>query len=410
MRTRRRNLAPTPGFYYLDRSFSDGKRQHTDYPFSSPSWIRNESITDVVTPNFKVRQAAGEIFNNPFSYSKLTRDSTPGSFVTTVIGDSTVSDTWSGDLAVLAISQPIVYNESPVANRGSHIPSVKLSAISNMDKPDYNFGEDSLEIRETFATLRQGLLLLKNPLKEVRAIAERMKKASNRNRRVLNMNNFDAVNSAYLQYRFALSPLMRSVMDGLEAMEKDISKLQPRYYSRAKKIVSDTHVSSGQASFATVKRTIKTDRTTRATIMYQVFNAEHDWRFQLGFRNKDIIPTLWAVAPRSFMVDRVIDISRSLTAMINLADSDIRILAASVSTKTVVTTKYEVKTLSRAPYIRSGTVGDVTDTNVSYTRDPWKPQFFDAIPELTPSNLVSDLTNTADLFAIMYTFLSSPNK
>lgn len=151
--------------------------------------------------------------------------------------------------------------------------------------------------------------------------------------------------------------------------------------------------------------------------MYELKSSDHGIRFQLGLRNKDIIPTLWAVVPLSFMVDRMFDISSALKGLSALSDMRIDLLACSTSVKTIATTETQVvaaKTTlypdGKPQYTREISGNKTISQNVSYRRKLWAPNPFDLVPQLHVGSLVEDLTGAADVFAIAYSILSGPSK
>lgn len=422
-RTRSRTKAGIP--VYRDWAYTlPGKDEVSGSDLIGTAFASSESITDYVTPNYREVIKGGGIINNPFSYSNSEHESAANQLTLTTWNSTDPSKKTiyqkSGYCTLYELRKynGPVFNHTGLTTDATDLYAVKLKALAKIDSTDYAFGEDALEIRETVKLLKTGFNLLKNPLKEVSAIAKKIKRASDKNRRILNMNHTDALNSAYLQYRFALTPTVRSVMDIIDATGKDVTPRKVRYFARAKEVSSQSSYAEANTSGQFVLgQNIDQERTTRATIMYDIkVDVDRGFRFQLGLRNKDIIPTLWAVAPLSFMVDRMFDITSALKGLSNLADPDIRLLACSTSTKTVKTTKTKFVGVvpNGAPPATQweGSYGPGEDvvTTVAYNRSVWYPNPFDTLPEINFGGLVEDFTRSADLASIAWSMLSGKSK
>lgn len=421
-RTRSREVGPDFRTSTLVNDFYvDGKFSHTSSTMSKPftTYHKVETIIDVSTPNAKKIIADGGIINNPFSYTLSETRAPIGTRTSKTVTNGKTTQTLyqSGANAAywLDYMKPVFTHATP-PNIGDMLLSTRLKALAKVDSSDFAFGEDAAEISETVKTLRQGIRLIRAPLTEVRAIANRIKKASRKNERLLNMNHYDALNSAYLQYRFALTPLVKSTMDVIEVISKDLEPLVKRYASRQAERASDTSVSVVDTGPFRFTQTRVTDVEARAVILYSIIKQiGMGWQRQLGFRGKDIAPTVWAVTRLSFMVDRVFDISSALKGFANLMDSNVNILAASYSRKTVVTTTTLVEAVSQMPnpnttITRSPHVGVIETLSVSKSRTPWVPNPFDLVPPLRVSGLVSDAFAIADLAAITYSILSGRSR
>lgn len=426
MRTRER---PSPTITGVTVSKSKPFNQAWTPLATSPGYVISsgaERIVDVSTPNAKKLMAKGVIINNPLTYTKSAF----------VASETETAYAWTYDKGKLSgeyfregactvyyihASQPIFTHDASY-NLASMLQSVKLRALAKIDSTDFAFGEDALELRETTKTIRTILKLIKNPLVEIRAISKKIQKASRKNERVLNMNQYDALNSAYLQYRFAITPLVRSTTDAISAMSKELKTFKQRYSSREREKETLKSVSTFDAGYADFTQTVEISVEASANILYElakyleVFGYEAGWQDKLGFRGKDIAPTLWAVSRLSFMVDRVFDITSMLKGLANLSDSRVNILAASYSTKIVTTTI--TTCLHKNSYGSDGSVTarrefhgtPTTSVTVNKSRSPWKPNPFDLVPPLRGMGLFKDIMGVADLAAISYSILSGRSR
>lgn len=285
----------------------------------------------------------------------------------------------------------------------------KALSLSNMDNTQYAFGEDALELGET-------LRFLKSPLKSVSNLAKLFKRDVKTIKRFGIKTNVGtlrrsvrdqtkAVADAWLQYRFAASPLIRSCMDALEAYYAYTPTFPERLTARGfSKDEADNKVdwsweNGGNGRQYSLRRSIEQD--FHASILYTVTNPIYDWKWKLGFRAKDIPTTAWQIVPLSFMVDRVLDISTFSKGVMNLADPNVKILAASVRRKTTHIESYKLNSMTSNVYTGYAQGNTNEHTYFEYERVPWSPSFIDTLPKLTLHRLVDDATKIADLCALI---------
>jgi hypothetical protein len=412
-RTRSREDTPSIGSITVVPNYALIQQGHVQTTTSNEglSYRFAEVISDVVTPNFKRLIAEGRIINNPYSYSKSQRDTIPG--VMTFVYKEATDDgvpvfDYYGHLCQRYVEKfEPVFVHAP-QDHATSILDVKRTAIARIDPADFNFAEDAGELRETLQFLQTALGLLKAPLFEIHFIAKKINRAS---KKLQNQgyHNAKALSSAYLQYRFAMTPLVKSVTDIITAMDTAAKKRSPRYNARAKVIKPYTSTSVVDVQNGWVfTQEITSETTYRANIMYSSQDSYMTWQRKLGFRLKDLPVTAWNLTPLSFMVDRLFDVSTMMKGMTNLADSELRILAASSSIKQVTTVKTSLLvgyTDYRGGYNGGGNAGSYEDTDVSIDREVWHPSVLDTIPELTFGKLVSDAKSITDIVALTMSFL-----
>lgn len=401
----------------------------------------NETITDVVTPNYAKRIARGDIINNPCLYES-TKDYLSGSgfgSFSNIAGTSAYtlsgplsSYRWQNDSAqapgdLADLIGPVDYTED----------RCKLNAIAYLDSTPYEFGEDVGEILETVRFLKNPLASLFKlsrsfkasyirKLRRKRAATHREVKLLQRNltrterllyeksrERWLHSMGYDlkkldlrialAHADVYLSYRFALSPLIRSCQDALEAYSK-VHVYPPRRRSaRGIQMVSKSESDTFQAGVRHWGRDVTVKRDGKASILYEVSNPVHDWKYKLGLRAKDVPTVMWQLVPYSFMVDRLFDITSFSKGVINLADPRVRILAASYREK--YDWKSNIQLLSQdgtATWNTPTIVGEkIVNEYFSYDRSVWSPSVADTVPNFTPGNLINDTLKVLDLAALI---------
>jgi len=271
--------------------------------------------------------------------------------------------------------------------------------LSNIDNTPYQFGEDIGEIRET-------LRFLKNPISSLVELSTSFRRTYKNNR--LKYRDISIAHAnAYLQYRFALRPLLRSSSDALNAIAGGVSKVPLR--RSANGFSNDTW--SGETQIKYIgdpalnpwkRYSLLRNQETQihATILYEFSNPVTGWRREAGLRAKDIPHTIWQLMPYSFVIDRAIDISSAIAGLVNLSSPSLTILAGSVATRDTVSEetsftgrRYDPWTFSISPSIHKKEV-------FTYDRVEWSPSAADLIPPFHKEGLVDDVLKVTDLLAL----------
>jgi hypothetical protein len=382
-------------------------------------------MIDTVVPDYFTRKKGGEIINNPVTFTRTRVDAVGGwnyyrkqnNDVYTVVGN--------GSLSMWATAKHWPSSAFP-SNPSVDIPSLqaqaKLSSFSNVDSTPYGFAEDVGEIGETLRFIRNPLSSLvtlgtafrKKWLKRARQI-ERSKtqrvKTLKKLKRSIKDTTTDpvdlAIDEVWLSYRFAFSPLLRSAMSLIEAYKAPIHR-PPRRASRSFKKGSASKVTTQDlGTYNKRDVTQKVEVEVAAGILYEVKNPVEDFQFKYGLRLKDVPVTLWNLLPLSFMVDRVVNISDSISGLTNILDPKVKILTGWVVTKTSVYRSYTYRYLASQPgWTNNCTFDSVVDETFSYSREVWQPTIQDLLPPVTLGNLVSDINSTLDLLTIVHSCIS----
>jgi len=365
-------------------------------------WIveeKSESISDVVTPNYHNLIKQGAIINNSCLYTS-SEESSNGVGLGTYNQDapSTFSYTLAGPLTRKRLPQRStnLYNDwyNGMGDVAASEDNAKAQAIARIDKSTYAFGEDLLEIRQT-------LRFLKRPFKSLTDLSRAYRKFFTY-KRSRGMSLLDAHAQAWLQYRFAVGPLVRSLHDAVEALSVDDVPFPKRLTARGfEQDEVNFYDPSYDFGINTFSRSLKASQKVKATILYEVNNPRRDWQFKLGLRAKDIPATIWAVMPYSFMVDRVLNVTDFVQAVTNLVDPDISILAGSVSTRTSHLRKIQLMSSEPSGWSAEVLGEQIVRDDFSYNRSPWEPSVLDTIPDLDVRGLVDSATKLADLAALV---------
>jgi hypothetical protein len=367
-------------------------------------------MTDVVTPGYRKLIASGAVINNSCSLTKY-RFKAGVSNVTFPINPD-LSRTYTGPLGSVLYWGFIAWDTPPSAD----IPDLKLQCIARMDKPDFDFGEDLGELGQT-------LKFIKNPIKALTDLSKGYKKLQAKKyrenmrksgrvrdkslpraaRRELSRSEAYAKASAdaYATYQWAFQPLVRSAEDLTEAlMQEQAGKPPPRFSARSRYRADATQSgvydqADGIYSFS---QTHGLDAS--ASILYENKRTDNATLKKYGLRIKDSKRTAWQLVPLSFMIDRVSNISNAISAVSNLDDPGLRILAASVVTRRTTDRSMELSMAYHDTY-QFTVGGEVTvESSFSYDREVWKPTSADAIPGFNPLGLVEDAKSIVDLVAL----------
>lgn len=360
-----------------------------------------KTIDDWVTPGYRQLIKAGYIINSPCTlFDSVMKSGEGGHYIGTRDSDGRV-DELVGDSQTLWISNHVGPNiagtlSTEISSQSASEEAAMFQALTNLDSTPYKMGEDVFEIRET-------LRFLRNPL----ASLSKLSKSFNKDVRkhwTFKSNPANSMADVWLQYRFAASPLVRSVYDLAEAAASiGKEELPPRKNARGKSEIniSETKEVKGGAWSNTMKHTSAKSDIVRAQILYEVSNPIQSVSTTLGLRAKDIPEVIWAVMPYSFMIDRLINVSGTIAAYTNLLDPNVKILSSSVTRRT--------KTRSIVKVIDEDTDGwsfdidgdEYTVDEFTYKRDRWFPTLSDATAPITLGGLTDDITKTTDLIALV---------
>ena len=381
-------------------------------PLTSGEYLQRyeaEVMDDYVTDHYHRRILAGEIINNPCVYTHQTIEEDSSE-------ETSYNPAGTGTTLTIRQTGPItkyrMYGTgtgylaaTPVLN--TSMAEAKLAALASIDSSAHAFAEDAGELQET-------IRFLKNPIGSLKDLTVSLRNELRRTNRTTYVKARSAatlakeVSSLWLEYRFAASPLVRSVNDALEAYSEiqvfPPERLTSRGKSTGESIVMDSVVTLSGHTFS---RVTTSELEQKAAILYTVTNPIRDWRYRYGFRSKDFPTTTWQLVPLSFMVDRMYDVTSFLKGAINLGDPKVKILSGSQTTKVRTTESVKYQGYNGSPdWSAIGDGNERTRDTFSYNRVPWSPSFSDTIPRFKPEGLVSDITNVADLTALIISFVS----
>jgi hypothetical protein len=370
-------------------------------------------MQDILTDRFFQRIADGEIIINDMSVTGTTVENTVGSWSNynfEVPSNPTFFET-GGDGSVIQwmLDLPLEISSSidpPSYNETDMVSMAKLIAIANIDPSDFEFAEDTGEIRETLRLLRhpfRSLFELSRDFKRSRK--KRYAKSYSRRRRETNASRMaKATAETYLEYRFGIIPLVRTISSLYQDMTLAKIKKPLRKTSRGYENFNgeNSEHCTDKNGFRDFLKTREVSVDVRAGIIYELKHQLSDWRQHYGFRNKDLLRTAWDLVPFSFVVDRVVNIGNGITALTNLSDENISILGGWVSIRKDDSVIMELLSQTEAGHTFTISNCKQTRTTKSYSRGSWVPNVFDVVPPVVPGGLVKDATKIADLAALVY--------
>jgi hypothetical protein len=107
------------------------------------------------------------------------------------------------------------------------------------------------------------------------------------------------------------------------------------------------------------------------------------------------------------MVDRVLNISKTIGGVVNLIDPNISILNGSVTKKSDDFSSIAIVSVGEAGYTSSVTPDTIVDHTFVMSRDVWVPSIVNLpLPGFTPKKLIQDASSIAELAALVYTRLT----
>lgn len=369
--------------------------------------LQSESrCEDEVTPNFRKRIQDGEIINNPCSISRSSENSGGGTYSATY-GSTTYSNAGSGSLTQFFwnLDRGRLYPRDvsdSVSDSARLMAEAKLRALSSVDVSTFGFMEDVVELRSTLSYLRDPLASLRklgrNFEKDTKYLFENNKPKKGRKTTMRQLSD------AWLEYRFATTPLVQSVNDLLASAYTAVHRPERRTargFSEHKHYDSVLAYRNRSSSKDYFRRDLWRSEEVRAGILYQDSNPAHDVLYEYGLRLKDVPHTLWAVSPYSWMIDRCFDVTSAIKAVTALSDPSISILAAWTVTKKSYEHKTKFVDQVQPPYTIFVDGDEWVKKDGSYNRQVWHPTLADAVPTPNLGGLVADAKSIADIAALV---------
>lgn len=370
-----------------------------------------ESMTDTVQPEFRKRQAKGEIFTAPMLRtltSYVTGDA--GWKIQNIGSDRTYYGEFTANVVTVGHAPP---THLPLASTLALELECDTQARASVVAPDVQLG---VTIAEAMKTLR----MIRRPFKSIidiirkRELTYRYVKGSKKTREVGKIirpgasEARSAAEASWLEARYGWRPFLLEIESILETLKKEnpirmTARAKRKSYEEAQS--SGTYVVSG--GILSIPYDVVTTRsvTVRSGILYEHMLDGFD---QFGLTWRDLPGTAWELVPFSFVVDWFLNVGSFIEAL--TPRPGVRHLAmwrtVSESTVTVRTTRPAVIgsgfpgwSVVRSP----GAVESLTTNRVSRIPSLYPPALTFKSGSL---NAVLQDARAMDLFAILNQLLT----
>lgn len=388
---------------YNWRTWSPPSGPWIDHYYNSLSQSYSNTMDDFVTDDFFRRIGQGEIINNSCSRVDSLAYYNTGTTQYHSISTGTLYEVIGNGSYISGNESLWPKNIDQNLDISSFSARAKLHALAKMDTTPYSFAEDLGEVRETIQFLKSPLKSLLDLSKAYRSRRKAGLKAGLYGFDKYGAKEVKGLTDAYLTFRFAASPLVRSSMSLVEALQSR-TFVSPRRSSHH--TIEDKEVLSQVSDPGGPYFTYDWDHTetasVKANILYEVTNPLSSIGFKYGLRLKDIPRTAWDLVPLSFMVDRIVNIGQNISALTNFLDPSVKILAASVTIKRESHFNIELVGFSDPDYVMDVSSNNTAyKHNFTYNRVVWTPTAADIAPIIDTGPLLRDIQNTADLVSLI---------
>lgn len=186
------------------------------------------SMTDYVIPRFKARQKAGEKFFNDMAKQEVTVSASGGGGILTTIGDFCTSPSLKATSEVQSGFVSVLTPRSNPNTHGHMLPllssSLNESEISRAERAVSTevlskIGTGSSEMWESVAEFGQTMDLLKNPLRRVQDLSNRLLASASRGNASRQL--LSEVSGGYLMYRYGILSAMRDIQNIMSSLSKE---------------------------------------------------------------------------------------------------------------------------------------------------------------------------------------------
>lgn len=297
------------------------------------------------------------------------------------------------------------------------IGDAKAKAVARIESTPFQFGEDVAELRKSLEFIEQQGSLVKDVNKTLvrglkdaeylrrnfargnyRAIVNKLP-VSGLPRKLWEMG--DNLSRLVLTCNFGYGNILRSIDNAATAFEQRDRSRPVQHLAKGSAESKDSVTALVKSYWDNKTRydafTFTRARyvSARAVIQYHVSDPVSGFRFDLGLRGQDLLPTAWAVMPASWFIDSFYNVSDALKSVANLANPDLVIERAWVSTRTNDDTTWKYVFSQNPGVSYSGSGMPFIAEYEAKERTPWSPTFSDAfpipgIPSMKASTIMND--------------------
>lgn len=292
----------------------------TQSPTPTPDPVSNyrvgtwRSMDDIVTPRFKQISGKGGVVNNKMSSTFVSCEVQPGGFNLRIPNTTTPPIYYDIGAITGAYFLPNINSVTSIMstciasceaqfgampNRSNLIGLASTAARSKIEQPAFTGLVSIGELRETLSYLR-------NPFKAGLKLADTLERESRRIAKGKPSQVASDLASLYLEFRYAVRPMIFEVEKGLDALRRDTTFRPIRKTARAKEgdKVQASKVSTGVTSGINYTKTESFSReiAVRCGFLYEDV-VDPGLSATWGMRLSDIPAALWELTPLSFVYD-----------------------------------------------------------------------------------------------------------
>lgn len=373
-------------------------------PRSTMVFVEQDSMTDTLTPDYflKVQKGLDLPINNCTKVRSTNREDGMNMFIQdqsgarhwVLSGQCCQFNTASWSLSWPSLTLPKFPGLTQL------LQQAQAQALSRVDKPRYDFGEP---IAELLHTVRD----LKRPLNAIKRLSTRFTRDLSHRERVI--IGSDRVADLWRNYSFYAGPNVRLLNDIVDAYATRNYK-RPAYRSaRGKSSYASGYVdgkSTGNVSGWVTDRISRRVYTVevRAVIRYSVTDANSKGEL-LGLRARDLPGIAWELVPLSFLVDRVLNVSRFIHVASRFASGNVKIVGAYYTVKIVDDNQRTLKGMRRTTpdplnFAYPADTRPWTVRTETFNRSTWIPSLW-SLAKVQPFGLTSTLSSTLDTVSLI---------
>lgn len=365
-----------------------------------------EYMRDTVTPGFHELMAKGNIINSSMLRQLIEYKCGQGSYHATKAGSNV---RYEGDGCVTAWGRslnggvPGTDYSTELFNANVDVTEkAKFIALSKVEKPHYEFGEDFRERAKTLETLRKPTAQLRSMGdKFERDFLSRMSLHTKNRRTRLRVRDkakllaaaSDVFADVWLTARFGYGNILQSVFRSLDSMLDNVppaSRHTVRGFATGK-VFKDEEIQCPHSYGTDIfYRDFSMISDVRSYIMYEVSHPLDGFAKKHGLLLQDVPKAMWQTCPSSWVIDQFFNVSGAIQGFMGLYNPKVKVLAAGWSWET---NQWDIVSWRSQTRNDGWQVSIQPDEDSSHVivrgRNIWNPSILDLVPPFQPDGLVT---------------------